>query len=330
MIMMNLITKMKLWFCLIFMVLLTACVGKINHTSKYPLMVIAGRDRLLFFGYRVIYAVDESGTLLNLDLPRQEDIGYDPTWSPDGRWIAHSYTNPHPFSASDYDLYIMDATNYSKNIRVTHSVYPWCSAWSPDSSQIALCANETDSPHEHAIYLLNVKCILQGESCSPEPTFLIPGNWPDWSPDGNKIAYLDGTSDQIRVVDIHNPNEVVTISQGLKGCDSAKWSPDGKRIAFVCDETIYSVDSDGGNLINLVKGGVDLKWTPDGKKIAFIGTEILDPNLGGSLDFEGTNSTTAIFMMDANGANVTRITKSNEESIGPFMWIPMSKLETGH
>jgi len=322
---MNRLIQIKLWFCLIFLVLLTACAGRANTVSKYPLMVIAGRDHFIFFGYRVVYAVDESGTLLNVDLPKQEDIGNEPAWSPDGRWIAHIYTNPHPFSTSDKDLYIMDASNYGKNMRVTHSIFPWFSAWSPDSRQIAIVTNDMKPPHDQTIYMLDVSCILRGESCSPEPIFLTRGNFPDWSPDGKKIVYLDGDNDQIRVVDIHNPDEVVTISQGLTDCGFSKWSPDGKRIALICDSTIYSVDPDGGNLTSLVKGVYDrLLWTPDGKKIAFIATETLDPRLGKSIDVKGTDS---VFMMDADGTNITRITQGNEESIGPMMWIPMDKIK---
>lgn len=293
-------------------------------------MVVAGRGQL-FFGHRVVYAVDETGAELALDLPKQEQLGSDPAWSPDGQWIAHSYENPNAKSASDYDIYLMNATDYSKNLRVTHNlINPLASAWSPDSSEIAFFAYDIKSQSQ-AIYLLNTSCVTQGQNCNPEPTFLVSGMYPDWSPDGKRIVYRDVSSDQIRVVDIHNPSEVVKVSQEIKDCGFPQWSPDGKRIAFVCGEMVYSADPDGKNIVSLVTGAnFYLRWTPDGKKIAFIGTEILDPNLGMSLDLEGTVGSEAVFMVDANGANVTRITESNEESIGSFTWIPVSKMEGGH
>jgi Tol biopolymer transport system component len=314
MIMMNRIIKITLWFCLVFLVLLTACAGKTSTASKYHLMVIAGHGKQ-FFAHRVVYVVDEFGILLNLDLPKQENLGNNPVWSPDGQWIAHSYTNPDSNSA---DIYLMRSDNNSKTVRVTDNRnflhrFAGAPAWSPDGTQIAFYAPE-------GIYLLNVKCITQGESCTPEPTFLIPGDYPAWSPDGKEIVYRDTSSYEIQVIDLQNPSKIVKVSQGLSPCGSAQWSPDGKKITFDCNETIYSVDPDGRNRVSLVNGRAP-RWTPDGKKIAFIGTKILDPNLGHALDSEGSVLSTAVFIMDATGENITRITKRNDESVW-FTWIP--------
>jgi len=318
----------KLWLCLVFLVLLTACAGNTARTSKYPLMVGAARGKL-FFAQWVIYAVDEHGTLLNLDLPKGEELSSDAEWSPDGQWIANSHLNPNPKSASDYDIYIMAANDNRKTVRLTYNlIFPLASAWSPDSTQLAIVAYAPDVESHYGIYLLNVACVLQGENCTPKPTFLIPGRSPDWSPDGKKIVYRDSPSDEIRVVNVQNPDQIADISQGLTDCGSPQWSPDGKQIAFACEDAIYLVDPDGGNRVSLMSGNIsDLKWTPDGKKIAFIGTKTLDPNLGQTLDLEGTVLSTAVFMMDANGANLTRITQSNEESIGWFTWIPTNKVK---
>lgn len=324
---MNRIIKMMLWFCLVLLLLLNACAGKTTNVSKYALMVVAGRGKL-FFGHRVVYAVDEYGAVLNLDLPKQEDLGNTPEWSPDGYWIAHSNINPNAKSASDYDIYIMAASDHSKTIRVTHNLtFPLAPAWSPDSTQLAIVAYTPDVVSHYGIYLLNVACLLRGENCAPKPAFLIPGGSPAWSPDGKKIVYKD-TSSEIQVVDVHNPGKTVKVGEGLSSCDSPQWSHDGKRIAFTCNGTIYSADSDGGNRVSLVTGASSyLRWTPDGKRIAFIGTKILDPSLGQILEPDGQTSSTAVFMIDADGNNITRITKSNEESIGSFTWIPTNRIK---
>ena len=320
--------RMKLWFCLVIIVTLTACTENTHSSSKYALVVGAGRGKLLF-GHRVVYIVDEYGNLLNLEIPKEEELGNDPEWSPDGEWIVQSYLNPNPKSASDYDIYLVDLRNQNNPIRITQNlISPNSPDWSPNGTQIAFYAYDANS-RDFGIYLLDVKCVLQNQKCTSKPTFLISGDYPDWSPDGKKIVYRDRSRSEIYIVDVQNPVETVNISEGLGSCSSPQWSPDGTKIAFVCNETVYIVDPDGGNPVSLVSGSLYLlRWSPDGKKIAFIGTDALDPNLGQVLDLEGTIGSTAVFIMDANGVNVKRITRSNEESIGWFAWISTDGIKT--
>jgi Tol biopolymer transport system component len=312
----NQMIKINRLFCLFTIILLAACTESTVSPGKYALVVGAGRGKLLF-AQRVIYAVDEHGNLLKLNLPKEEELGNDPEWSPNGQWIVHSTSNPNPSSASDYDIYLIKVSNENKVVKVTHGLRtPNAPTWSPDGAQIAFYAYDTKS-RSNGIYLLNVECILKNNNCNPEPMFLTPGANPDWSPDGKKIVYQIYRRG-IYIVDIQNSGEPVNVSQcGI----SPQWSPDGKKIAFLCDKSIYITDSNGENSTKLIDGALYLRWSPDGKKIAFIGTEILDSNLGQVLDLEGTIDSTAVFIMDANGANVKRVTNSNEESIGWFTWV---------
>src|SRR6476646_9264541 len=52
---------------------------------------------------------------------------------------------------------------------------------------------------------------------------------PSWSPDGRRLAYVQGT--HISVVD-RQAGTTKTIVFGLVGHDPPAWSPDGRRIAF--------------------------------------------------------------------------------------------------
>jgi len=313
--------KKCVWLGLVFVILLTACTKNTNNIGIYALVVGAGRGKLLF-GHRVVYAVDERGSVLNLDI--LERLGWDTEWSPDGQWIVHRNIN---LGDNFVDIYLMHADNNDQTVRLTYSAGSYAPTWSPDGSQIAFYAYDEKS-RDNAIYLLNVECVLRGENCTPKPTFLIPGDDPDWSPDGRKMVYRDASKNEIYVVDIYNPTEKFKVSQGLSLCHSPQWSPDGTKIGFVCNYTMYSVDSNGENLVNFGIQGLYLKWSPDGKKMAFIGTEALDPNLGQVLDVEGMITSTAVFIMDTDGTNITRITKRNDESIGWFTWIPTNSMET--
>ena len=321
--------KVKLWFCLILVAAFSGCTGNTTSISKYALVVETWRGKLLF-AHRVIYAVNEDGASLNLGIPEEKDLGSDFEWSPDGQWIAHSYLNPNPRSSSDEDIYITRADN-SKTIRVTNNSdfyhrFVGTPTWSPDGTKLAFYAPSAQSIF--GIYLLNIQCVLQGENCMPEPTFLVEGVNPDWSPDGKKIVYQGGYGSAHRgiyVADIQNPSEPVKIGE----CDgSPQWSPDGTKIVSVCVGTIQIIDANGDNVVKYASDGYNPKWSPDGKKIAFIGTETLDSHLGQPLDIEGNVLSRAVFIMDANGTNTTRITKNNEETIRWFTWISTDSIKT--
>lgn len=52
-----------------------------------------------------------------------------------------------------------------------------------------------------------------------------------------------------------------------------QWSPDGRRLAFVRDNEIWIVDSDGSRLTRVVArpgGGTTPRWSPDGHRLAFL------------------------------------------------------------
>ncbi len=110
--------------------------------------------------------------------------------------------------------------------------------------------------------------------------------------DGNYEIYLmnsDGTG-QVRLT--NNP--------GFDG--SPSFSPDGRRIAFVSENAdgygIKVMNADGSNQISLTNnfaGDTDPQWSPDGTKIVF--TRLTH-----------TTSPSEIFVMNADGGNLTRLT----------------------
>ena len=100
------------------------------------------------------------------------------------------------------------------------------------------------------------------------------------------------------------------------------WSPDGRRIAFESHRedgsNVYVIGADGKNLVQLTKAAESdghPSWSPDGLKIAF--TSRRNGNFTGPfflLDLE-------IFVMDAHGENVVRLTRSVESDADPS-WSP--------
>lgn len=152
------------------------------------------------------------------------------------------------------------------------------------SGKIAFVSDRDGEPF---IYVMN--------SDGSNPTKL--GGWfgvPNtfrWSPDGDKIAFIDGDG-WLCLVDANSGSlsKLVEIPSY-----SISWSPDGGKIAAGClDYDIYTVDVGTGELKNLTNtpGFIESlpSWSPDSKKIAFISSDApyFDISLMGA---DGSNQT---------------------------------------
>ncbi|HEY9402991.1 MAG TPA: S8 family serine peptidase [Pyrinomonadaceae bacterium] len=139
--------------------------------------------------------------------------------------------------------------------------------------------------------------------------------WPEYSPDGTKIAFTSGRGDdlyyQVYVMNSDGSNVTrVTNSRTGHSAESA-WSPDGTQLAFRSnrdggDWEIYAINVDGTNerrLTNSPGADIDPAWSPDGTKIAFpsfrVSPSIPNPGGLGSID---------IYVMNADGSNQLNLT----------------------
>ncbi len=96
---------------------------------------------------------------------------------------------------------------------------------------------------------------------------------PQWSPDGVRLAYVQGSA--IMVADADGSHARM-IADHPSGNASPRWSPDGSRIAFYSRrrgwESVWMVSVEGGTATQITPAGLDaedLAWSPDGRVIAY-------------------------------------------------------------
>ena len=125
---------------------------------------------------------------------------------------------------------------------------------------------------------------------------------PDWSPDGNRVAFVsarDGNQ-EIYVMNADGTAQTRVTNTAAEEWQPA-WSPDGERIAFTRGGyrtgPLFVMNANGTGESPLTTG-VDPAWSPDGTRIAFtdVGPAPSNP--------------VEIFVIDRDGTNRTQVTPS--------------------
>lgn len=233
-----------------------------------------GRD----LGWSNLYAfrLDANGYFVQLTKGDWHDAN--PSWSPDGRWLAFDsnrkakavldWTGATPV---DRDLFVMRDDASGLRRLTSGAAVDEDPAWAPDGTILAFTSDRSGNGDVWTIGRDGTG--LTDLTASSRRLDMEPS----WSPDGSRIAfnsYRDGNQ-EIYVMDADGSNVIrLTTSPGMDRHPA--WAPDGARIAFDSERSgnfeIYTMKVDGSDVRRLTNSALtDSRpaWSPDARWIVF-------------------------------------------------------------
>ena len=154
-------------------------------------------------------------------------------WSPDSSMLVVTVEG----SGIDYDSFIvpLQGGDVVQVCDERGAIDAGQACWSPDSMQVAF---SSDSLGYNNIGLFNM--------ASRSISWLTDGEgekqFPTWSPDGTRLAYVlnRGTLSWLAIQELGNPPKLYQVEEGVHYCP--KFTPDGQNIVFCFDNPCHPCD----------------------------------------------------------------------------------------
>lgn len=192
-------------------------------------------------------------------------------WSPDSRALGFLATQTDGNSGI-LRISRLDGTES----QVVDSGQPLFWAWAPSGQRILIHSNGARRDSRLAYLWLEDPVIEEGLSIDSAPF-----QAPDFSPDGNRVAFAEFTSkDESALIMLDRTNNRKHVLGTYKGTVAFQWSPVGGHIAFAVSQdtalasqgplTVMTIESPPRQLLSIGENVVGFFWSPDGTRIAYI------------------------------------------------------------
>jgi TolB protein len=246
--------------------------GRIALTQRVPAQDGVRANRDIF-----AYARDGTRTRVTISTDNEQQS----SWSPDGRWLAH--TRRDAVYVAPWDASAMAVPLTKPNDGQINNTQP---AWSPDGERIVFRTNRSDPSRNVAdIWVMDSPLGPVPGEPSARPLVVRPGDerYPTFSPDGTRLLFRgdeDGiapSGDEEIYVARADGSDIDALTDDNALDSAPAWSPDGARIAWEStrdgtDREIYVMDADGTDIQQLSDNDLHDEgpaWSPDGRLITF-------------------------------------------------------------
>ena len=239
-----------------------------------------------------ICRVNADGTALRC-LTRGEDYG-PVSWSANGNRLA--FERSYDITPGERSEVWTVGANGGNQIRVTPpGREDGAPAFSPVAPQLTFVRYDRRRNGEQ-------DGIMISREDGTRPRLLVDdGSFPNWAPDGRKIAFLNDAGG-ISVINTDGTQRRLVV-RGVRA-NTLEWSPDGRMLAFDNDAKghVFIVNADGTGLHRLTrafKEDYQPAWSPDGSTIALTcfrtNEDICTVNVDGSQPMRLTTNRRADF-----------------------------------
>ncbi len=220
------------------------------------------------------------------------------------------------------EIYVMNPDGSGQTRLTFNASNEFCPDWSPDGTQIAFESDRDDArPLACFPRCVSKLYVMNADGTGERRLMDLPGTegHPDWSPDGQSIAFqsdrnADGKN-EIYAVPLDGGEPRLVIGDAFDNT-APDWSPDGQQIAFSSTRDggldLFVVNADGTGLREVIDTGKNdyfPDWSPDGTEILFFAA--IWPSLRQD-----------IYIVDADGANLQQLTNTPRAAEESAQWSP--------